>query len=189
MSPPQHVHPGRGGSSRPSPDLYMSRGASTCPLQQAAHCCACDLQLRKQLDLHVNLVHGFSMSGLPTRHKDVDIVVIRSALPSLHQHSLGHALFPHASRLLFATSSIPPVLTMLHEVHEAAGLSSPASQKWVDAAQDSSCISGPALARRCGAASAHQGLSPCRENTEGEYSGLEHEVVPDVIESLKVSTS
>lgn len=25
-----------------------------------------------------------------------------------------------------------------------------------------------------------------RENTEGEYSGLEHEVVPDVIESIKV---
>ena len=29
----------------------------------------------------------------------------------------------------------------------------------------------------------------CRENTEGEYSGLEHEVVPDVVESLKVITS
>lgn len=28
-----------------------------------------------------------------------------------------------------------------------------------------------------------------RENTEGEYSGLEHEVVPDVVESLKVITS
>eukprot|EP01025_Chloroclados_australasicus_P064386 TRINITY_DN85_c1_g1_i1.p1 TRINITY_DN85_c1_g1~~TRINITY_DN85_c1_g1_i1.p1 ORF type:complete len:370 (-),score=39.57 TRINITY_DN85_c1_g1_i1:215-1228(-) len=27
-----------------------------------------------------------------------------------------------------------------------------------------------------------------RENTEGEYSGLEHEVVPDVVESLKVIT-
>lgn len=26
----------------------------------------------------------------------------------------------------------------------------------------------------------------CRENTEGEYSGLEHEVVPGVVESLKV---
>lgn len=29
----------------------------------------------------------------------------------------------------------------------------------------------------------------CRENTEGEYSGLEHEVVPDVIESIKVITA
>ena len=28
-----------------------------------------------------------------------------------------------------------------------------------------------------------------RENTEGEYSGLEHEVVPDVVESLKVVTA
>ena len=27
-----------------------------------------------------------------------------------------------------------------------------------------------------------------RENTEGEYSGLEHEVVPDVVESLKIIT-
>ena len=29
-------------------------------------------------------------------------------------------------------------------------------------------------------------LLRCRENTEGEYSGLEHEVVPGVVESLKV---
>lgn len=28
----------------------------------------------------------------------------------------------------------------------------------------------------------------CRENTEGEYAGLEHEVVPDVVESLKIIT-
>ena len=31
-------------------------------------------------------------------------------------------------------------------------------------------------------------LCTCRENTEGEYSGLEHEVVPGVVESLKVIT-
>lgn len=30
-------------------------------------------------------------------------------------------------------------------------------------------------------------LVTVRENTEGEYSGLEHEVVPGVVESLKVS--
>lgn len=29
-------------------------------------------------------------------------------------------------------------------------------------------------------------LVTVRENTEGEYSGLEHEVVPGVVESLKV---
>jgi isocitrate dehydrogenase (NAD+) len=30
-------------------------------------------------------------------------------------------------------------------------------------------------------------LVTVRENTEGEYSGLEHEVVPGVVESLKAS--
>ena len=30
-------------------------------------------------------------------------------------------------------------------------------------------------------------LVTIRENTEGEYSGLEHEVVPGVVESLKAS--
>jgi isocitrate/isopropylmalate dehydrogenase len=58
-------------------------------------------QLRKDLDLVVNLVHGFSIPGIKTRHDDLDIVVIR-------------------------------------------------------------------------------------ENLEGEYSGLEHEVVDGVVESLKV---
>lgn len=29
------------------------------------------------------------------------------------------------------------------------------------------------------------GLLRCRENTEGEYSGLEHEVVENVVESIK----
>ncbi|PNW70650.1 hypothetical protein CHLRE_17g728800v5 [Chlamydomonas reinhardtii] len=62
-----------------------------------------NVQLRKDLDLHVNVVHGFSIPGLPTRYNNLDIVVIR-------------------------------------------------------------------------------------ENTEGEYSGLEHEVVEGVVESLKVIT-
>lgn len=60
-----------------------------------------NVQLRKELDLYASLVHCFNLKGLPTRHENVDIVVIR-------------------------------------------------------------------------------------ENTEGEYSGLEHEVVPGVVESLKV---
>ncbi|KAJ9511823.1 hypothetical protein QJQ45_004390 [Haematococcus lacustris] len=62
-----------------------------------------NVQLRKDLDLWVNLVHCVSLPGLTTRYNNLDIVVIR-------------------------------------------------------------------------------------ENTEGEYSGLEHEVVEDVIESLKVIT-
>lgn len=60
--------------------------------------------LRKELDLYASLVHCFNLPGLPTRHENVDIVVIR-------------------------------------------------------------------------------------ENTEGEYAGLEHEVVPGVVESLKVFLS
>ena len=60
-----------------------------------------NVYLRKEFDLFASLVHCFNMEGLPTRHKDVDIVVIR-------------------------------------------------------------------------------------ENTEGEYAGLEHEVVPGVVESVKV---
>ncbi|XP_043692184.1 isocitrate dehydrogenase [NAD] regulatory subunit 1, mitochondrial-like isoform X2 [Telopea speciosissima] len=59
-----------------------------------------NVQLRKELDLYASLVNCFNLPGLPTRHQNVDIVVIR-------------------------------------------------------------------------------------ENTEGEYSGLEHEVVPGVVESLK----
>eukprot|EP00878_Enallax_costatus_P008185 GHUV01008558.1.p1 GENE.GHUV01008558.1~~GHUV01008558.1.p1 ORF type:complete len:350 (+),score=79.36 GHUV01008558.1:142-1191(+) len=62
-----------------------------------------NVQLRKDLELSVNLVHGFSLPCVPTRHTDLDIVVIR-------------------------------------------------------------------------------------ENLEGEYSGLEHEVVDGVVESLKVIT-
>ena len=62
-----------------------------------------NVQLRKELDLYASLVHCCNYPGLPTRHENVDIVVIR-------------------------------------------------------------------------------------ENTEGEYAGLEHEVVPGVVESLKVIT-
>lgn len=62
-----------------------------------------NVQLRKDLGLGVNLVHGFSLPNVPVRHEDLDIVVIR-------------------------------------------------------------------------------------ENLEGEYSGLEHEVVDGVVESLKVIT-
>ncbi|GMI98512.1 isocitrate dehydrogenase 1, isocitrate dehydrogenase I [Hibiscus trionum] len=62
-----------------------------------------NVQLRRELDLYASLVDCCNLPGLPTRHENVDIVVIR-------------------------------------------------------------------------------------ENTEGEYSGLEHEVVPGVVESLKVIT-
>ncbi|MQL71717.1 hypothetical protein Taro_004042 [Colocasia esculenta] len=46
------------------------------------------------------------------------------------------------------------------------------------------CVNMPGLLTR------HEGVDivVIRENTEGEYSGLEHEVVPGVVESLKVIT-
>lgn len=62
-----------------------------------------NISIAKSLDLFANVVHAFTIPGVKTRHKNLDIVVIR-------------------------------------------------------------------------------------ENTEGEYSGLEHEVYPGVIESIKVIT-
>lgn len=38
-----------------------------------------NVQLRKLLDLQVNLVHGFSIPGVPMRYEDLNIVVIRFA--------------------------------------------------------------------------------------------------------------
>lgn len=45
-----------------------------------------NVQLRKVLDLHVNLVHGWTMPGVPTRFSDVDIVVIRYCCCSRCRH-------------------------------------------------------------------------------------------------------
>ncbi|KAI8027047.1 hypothetical protein LOK49_LG02G04044 [Camellia lanceoleosa] len=36
-----------------------------------------NVQLRKELDLYASLVNCFNLPGLPTRHEDVDIVVVR----------------------------------------------------------------------------------------------------------------
>jgi hypothetical protein len=36
-----------------------------------------NVQMRKDLELTVNLVHGFTLPGIPVRHEDLDIVVIR----------------------------------------------------------------------------------------------------------------
>ncbi|XP_078172056.1 isocitrate dehydrogenase [NAD] regulatory subunit 1, mitochondrial isoform X2 [Carex rostrata] len=77
------------------------KGGLVTPVGGGVH--SLNMQLRKELDLFASLVNCFNLPGLPTRHENVDIVVIR-------------------------------------------------------------------------------------ENTEGEYSGLEHEVVPGVVESLKVIT-
>lgn len=36
-----------------------------------------NVQLRKDLDLHVNVVHGLNIEGVPSRYSGLDIVVIR----------------------------------------------------------------------------------------------------------------
>ncbi|CAI9111288.1 OLC1v1011476C1 [Oldenlandia corymbosa var. corymbosa] len=77
------------------------KGGLKTPVGGGVH--SLNVQLRKELDLYAARVHCLNLEGLPTRHQNVDIIVIR-------------------------------------------------------------------------------------ENTEGEYSGVEHEVVPGVVESLKVVT-
>lgn len=79
------------------------KGTLFTPLSRSTSTQSLNVQMRKDLDLYMNMVHGFNLPNVKTRHNDLDIVVIR-------------------------------------------------------------------------------------ENTEGEYSGLEHEVVPGVVESLKVVT-
>ena len=44
-----------------------------------------NVQLRKLLDLQVNLVHGWTMPGVPSRFEDVDIVVIRYTPVALYR--------------------------------------------------------------------------------------------------------
>lgn len=58
-----------------------------------------NVQLRKELDLHVQIVHGFSIPGLATRHGDLDIVVIRYDLhlPVSLQRWINPAIYVHGS--------------------------------------------------------------------------------------------
>ena len=56
-----------------------AQGTLFTPLDKTTSTQSLNVQLRKKLDLHVNLVHGFSMPGLKTRHENIDIVVIRRA--------------------------------------------------------------------------------------------------------------
>ena len=58
------------------------KGTLYTPLSKTTATESLNVQMRKQLDSHVNLVHGFTLKGLPKgviRHDNVDIVVIRYA--------------------------------------------------------------------------------------------------------------
>jgi isocitrate dehydrogenase (NAD+) len=48
-----------------------------------------NVQMRKDLGLGVNLVHGFSLPNVPTRHQDLDIVVIRWVVCVRGGHQVG----------------------------------------------------------------------------------------------------
>lgn len=56
------------------------KGTLFTPLSKTTATESLNVQMRKNLDSHVNLVHGFSLKGLPPgviRHEGIDIVVIR----------------------------------------------------------------------------------------------------------------
>ena len=61
-----------------SPLVCSAQGTLFTPLDKTnTSTQSLNVQLRKRLDLHVNLVHGFSIPGLNTRHEGLDIVVVR----------------------------------------------------------------------------------------------------------------
>ena len=80
------------------------KGTLFTPLRLTTATESLNVQMRKNLDSHVNLVHGFSLKGLPPgviRHQGIDIVVIRSTLPPsalcAHMymlHAYSGALYP-----------------------------------------------------------------------------------------------
>lgn len=56
------------------------KGTLYTPLSKTTATESLNVQMRKQLDSHINLVHGFTLKGLPEgliRHENIDIVVIR----------------------------------------------------------------------------------------------------------------
>ena len=56
-----------------------------------------NVQLRKLLDLQINLVHGWTMPGVPSRFEDIDIVVIRY-MPGCKVSHEVHILYCCAQR-------------------------------------------------------------------------------------------
>lgn len=72
------------------------KGTLFTPLSKTTATESLNVQMRKNLDSHINLVHGFSLKGLPPgviRHQDIDIVVIRCVLSSpasdIHAHAFS----------------------------------------------------------------------------------------------------
>lgn len=49
--------------------------------------------LRKKLDVYANVVHGFSLQGIKTRHDNVDVIIIRENLEGEYS-GLEHEVYP-----------------------------------------------------------------------------------------------
>ena len=57
---------------------YCLKGVMYTPLNQGnTNTQSLNVQLRKDLDCFVNLVHAFNIPGINTRHRDIDIAIIR----------------------------------------------------------------------------------------------------------------
>lgn len=95
----------------------------------------------------------------------VCVLLITSGL-TLHDHHMKHAVYC--------------AMWLRHKCSKLACISS------LLAEYDLSMYSAKVFSQRIGTTWC---FVTGRENTEGEYSGLEHEVVPDVIESIKVITA
>lgn len=53
------------------------KGTLFTPLSRSTSTQSLNVQLRRSLDLYINLVAGFNLPNVSTRQKDLDIVVIR----------------------------------------------------------------------------------------------------------------
>lgn len=67
-----------------------------------------NVQLRKALDLHVNLCHGFNTPGVPSRFEGLDIVVIRENTEGEKKKKKSVPFFSH---LFFTSFVFSPKLT------------------------------------------------------------------------------
>lgn len=63
-----------------------------------------NVQLRKDLDLGVNVVHGCTMPGLTTRHGPLDIVVVRE---NTEVHRMSRKTFRVSADVAIVLSSPP----------------------------------------------------------------------------------
>lgn len=57
------------------------KGTLFTPLSRTTSTQSLNVQLRRSLDLYINLVAGFNLPNVTTRQKDLDIVVIRCVTP------------------------------------------------------------------------------------------------------------